>query len=134
MHSLKPLAKTVLPVLLLLLTAVTSSAHPSLESYRWKNRVLILFGPPESPGLQEQRAVLSEDPQGLSERDMVILDPPDTGSLQNHYKVGPQDFTVILVGKDGGEKLRLDRPVTLGELFGLIDQMPMRRREMRQRG
>jgi len=40
-------------------------------------------------------------------------------------------FTVVLIGKDGGEKLRREEGANLGEIFGLIDTMPMRRREMR---
>jgi len=40
-------------------------------------------------------------------------------------------FMVVLIGKDGGEKLRREEGATLGEIFGLIDTMPMRRREMR---
>lgn len=123
----------MLVVLLLLLIVAPSNAELELESYRWENRVLILFGTPESPALQEQRAILAKDPEGLSERDLLILEPPSTESLQNRYRITPEEFTVILVGKDGGEKLRQDHPVTLGELFGLIDQMPMRRREMRRR-
>jgi hypothetical protein len=37
---------------------------------------------------------------------------------------------VVLIGKDGGEKLRREEGGTLREIFGLIDTMPMRRREM----
>jgi hypothetical protein len=40
---------------------------------------------------------------------------------------------VILIGKDGGEKLSREEGTTLGEIFGLIDTMPMRRREMRRK-
>ena len=51
--------------------------------------------------------------------------------LRSHYRVGAGQFTVILVGKDGGEKYRAERVVDPDELFALIDMMPMRRREMR---
>jgi hypothetical protein len=42
-------------------------------------------------------------------------------------------FTVVLIGKDGGEKLRRSDEVDLGEIFSLIDSMPMRQRERSQR-
>ncbi|MEM7620524.1 MAG: DUF4174 domain-containing protein [Pseudomonadota bacterium] len=38
----------------------------------------------------------------------------------------------MLLGKDGGEKLRKARRVTADELFALIDAMPMRQQEMRE--
>jgi hypothetical protein len=37
------------------------------------------------------------------------------------------------IGKDGGVKLRSAEPVAAGDFFALIDTMPMRRREMRER-
>jgi hypothetical protein len=43
-------------------------------------------------------------------------------------------FAVLLIGKDGGLKNRFDAPVTVDEIFGLIDVMPMRMREMQENG
>ena len=40
----------------------------------------------------------------------------------------------MLVGKDGTVKHRSGEPVEPDELYALIDEMPMRRREMRERG
>lgn len=42
------------------------------------------------------------------------------------------DFTVILVGKDSGDKLRDTKPLTLTKLYNTIDAMPMRQSEMKQ--
>ena len=47
--------------------------------------------------------------------------------------MGAGEFAAILVGKDGTEKFRSDEPVRPETLFGLIDAMPMRRREVRDR-
>ena len=41
---------------------------------------------------------------------------------------------ILLVGKDGGVKLRSEEPVSIQRIFDLIDSMPMRRREMREKG
>ena len=38
-------------------------------------------------------------------------------------------LTVILIGKDGGEKGRWSQLVDPDEVFALIDAMPMRQRE-----
>jgi hypothetical protein len=36
----------------------------------------------------------------------------------------------VLVGKDGTVKLKRQGPTALADIFGLIDSMPMRQREM----
>ena len=47
--------------------------------------------------------------------------------MRLHFKVEPADFLVVLIGKDGGEKLNSPNPVTMDRLRRLIDSMPMRR-------
>ena len=69
---------------------------------------------------------------GLLERDLVtsfITNSSDP--LRADYDVSGE-FTVILIGKDGTEKERFSEPVEPASLFNLIDQMPMRRREMKE--
>ncbi len=44
----------------------------------------------------------------------------------------PEEFLVILIGKDGGEKLHSPGPVGVDQLKQLIDSMPMRKRETKQ--
>ncbi len=77
---------------------------------------------------------------GNEERDLLIVqvlgdDPIEAAqSLRERYSVEPGAFAVLLIGKDGGPKNRFDEPVTASEVFGLIDAMPMRIREMREDG
>jgi len=52
-------------------------------------------------------------------------------SLRERFSVKPGDFVVVLIGKDGGEKLPTEPNVNLGNTFGLIDSMPMGQQEMR---
>jgi hypothetical protein len=44
---------------------------------------------------------------------------------------GPEagEFAAILLGKDGTVKLRVSEPIAAGELFAIIDSMPMRAAE-----
>ena len=49
-----------------------------------------------------------------------------------HKISNDKSFEVLLVGLDGGIKLRQDQLVTTDKLFNLIDSMPMRQREMRR--
>jgi hypothetical protein len=71
-----------------------------------------------------------------AERDMRILlvdQLKERESLHFRFGLTPSTFAVVLVGKDGTEKFRSTQPVSAPALFALIDQMPMRRWEMRQR-
>ncbi len=69
-----------------------------------------------------QAALLLPVLAGLHERDFVV---------QTRFDV--KTFSVVLIGKDGGEKLRRTTPLSPEELFAIVDAMPMRRDEMRER-
>ncbi len=118
------------------------------DHHRWSDRVILLFAPsPEHVAFQRQDHLLDEVRAGVSDRDLVIyrlfedggVDPQgqplpaaSVRSLRRAYR--PSDgFTFILIGKDGTEKLRETAVVSMEELFGLIDRMPMRRQEMRRK-
>ncbi|MEM1164222.1 MAG: DUF4174 domain-containing protein, partial [Pseudomonadota bacterium] len=59
---------------------------------------------------------------------ILIVDTEPGSALRERFR--PADFTVILVGKDGGEKFRRNGLVDPDELNALIDTMPMRLQEM----
>lgn len=136
--------KTTALAMLLLGIGASGASAAGLDAFGWKNRVLVVFAKPGDPAAAEQRRLLIGDKQALAERDMVVLDVlGDTVSpvfgqadgvtaaeLRNDAAIKDGSrFTVILVGKDGGIKLRATRPVAPDQLFGLIDSMPMRANE-----
>ena len=118
----------------------------NLDALRWKNRVLILFSPYEShPLFRLQKDDLTFRVQEVSERDLVILEILEHGDsrtlnrtisgkaaegIRNRFGVPSERFQVLLIGKDGGVKLRSEQPVPAQDIFELIDGMPMRRQEM----
>jgi hypothetical protein len=64
-----------------------------------------------------------------------VVPTDDAAAIRRRFDVPAGATTVVLVGKDGGEKFRADGPVPPQRLFTLIDAMPMRQDEMRaQRG
>ncbi len=96
-----------------------------------------------------QRRLLEGARGGFAERDRLRGDlfERDTGNFDGgpvsaehaawaweRYGVEPGRFAAVLVGKDGTVKHRFDKPVEPDEIYALIDEMPMRRREMRGRG
>ena len=120
-----------------------------LSQFRWKNRLLFLFAPNRSHPLFERlQKSLTTQKAEVADRDMVVfevlesgsskmnmsgLDPQVAQSLREKFDVQTGRFAVILVGKDGGIKLNRRDPTQLADIFALIDAMPMRQEEMRQK-
>jgi len=113
-----------------------------LGPYRWKNRILVVFNTGDEFKVS-QKEILEQDIPGLLDRDMIILglggvhepykidSTLDLGELREAHDLGGS--SIALFGKDGSVKARWDRTVSISELFDIIDSMPMRRREMREK-
>ncbi len=135
----------------ILLVAFSSAMQAQvLNPYRWSHRVILLFSPTEGGAYyQKQLAIFKQETAAMEERDLVVfhvygttgkhpsgrmLEPAEVAALRTQFKTQQESFYFILVGKDGGEKLRKTALVQPEELYRLIDAMPMRRHEMRTRG
>nr|WP_314687844.1 DUF4174 domain-containing protein [uncultured Pantoea sp.] len=105
-----------------------SPASTSLDGYRWQQRPVVIFAPSaQDADYVRQLTLLQQHQQALRERDMVVLSdtrPADNGVLRK--ELNPAGFEIVLVGKDGGMKLRQTRPVSAEALLSLVDSMPMR--------
>ncbi|MCO5733723.1 DUF4174 domain-containing protein [Rhizobium sp. SSA_523] len=135
--------KALLALAIILAGSSEGYAMDSLSTYAWKNRVLLLFAEAGSAKLEEQVAALKRQAADLEERDMVVLHVgadkvtpiygngpgSDAAQIRSDAESGGTSFEVVLVGKDGGIKLRSPDIVSEVELFDLIDRMPMRRAE-----
>jgi hypothetical protein len=65
--------------------------------------------------------------------ELLFEDGSDESAARSRFRVEAGAFAAVLVGRDGGEKFRSSEPVPVEKLFGLIDAMPMRRRELNAR-
>jgi len=94
------------------------------QASAWEsNRRLLLSTPTlKDEAYRTQAAELLAHWAGLVERDFVV-----------ETRRNASEFSVVLIGKDGGEKLRQKSPLTAKELFVIVDAMPMRRAEMEKR-
>ena len=125
-----------------------SAGRTALEKYRWEHRLLLVFARDADSALyRRQQEMLLVAERGLNEREMIIIfvirdavstkgrpaAPVAAVNLRDAYGVLPHEFRVVLLGKDGGVKLRQEEPISMADLFALIDSMPMRQREMGQR-
>jgi hypothetical protein len=93
-------------------------------------------------------AALASHELGKADRDLLIGRFPSDGTGQfNGQQVAPEaiadlrrqlavegdSFAMLLIGKDGGVKVRSAQPLTAEHLFTTIDQMPMRQQERSSR-
>ncbi|MCJ2056482.1 DUF4174 domain-containing protein [Methylobacterium sp. J-048] len=122
------------------LAALTAGAAMagSLDAYRWRSRVLVLSAPDSAdPDLRAQRAALGPMRGAAAERDLVVLEAIGDGAearrLRTHLSLPAGEFRAVLVGKDGGAKLKAAAPIPPQTLFATIDAMPMRRGEIQGR-
>ena len=139
--------------LMAVLLTLTASNATALDAARtmtasvWEKRVLLTFAPNRRHAeFRQQAALLGAVDAGLAERDMTLIrvfadgevviegnaHPDSASSFYRRFSVVKDEFRVILVGKDGTVKLDRAHAVTAGDLFALIDAMPMRRLEMQR--
>jgi hypothetical protein len=97
-----------------------------------EHRKLLVFRSKRDPVLyQQQMEELQTHHAELRERDVVIVEGDE--ALQRDFHVPPDEFALVLIGKDGGEKLRRHTLTKVSQLSVIIDAMPMRQAEMRRR-
>lgn len=119
----------------LLMTGPVNANGP-LSEYLWQKRPIVVFADSEfDPNYIEQIELLEAGIDELDARDVVILadtDPAMKSELRAELR--PRGFVIVLIGKDGGVKLRKASPWDVREISRVIDKMPMRQQEMRAQG
>lgn len=130
--------------LMLLLFFSSALYSQNMEQHQWNNRVIILYADDQYQDLLEQQfKVLNDNPTLLVERKLVIYKCNqesclfydginDVRSLPK-LEMKQKGFQFALIGLDGGVKLRSQKLVTKEQLFALIDSMPMRKQEIKQK-
>lgn len=133
----------------MLLAMNQEAAQPDLEKHRWKQRVIVVLAPePSDVQYQRQINALMAERKALDARKGVVY-----GIWRNTYRCetvkgvtrgrteGPvkgiepgEGFGLLLLGLDGGVKWRSSAFVPPAKLWALIDAMPMRRAEIRNKG
>ena len=125
---------------------VPLAAANDLSGYAWQHRPLIVFTPDlDDAKFRKQAVFLAIEKYVMLERDMVLIEVigdevhtrhgprlgQDADALRKQLDIYPDQFAVILIGKDTGIKLRSQIPVDAGTIAALIDSMPMRQHEGR---
>lgn len=107
----------------------------TLEEFQWINRLVVVFADtPADPRFAEQMRMLLERPFDLIERDVVVITDTDPSARSPlRMKLRPRGFMMVLIGKDGGIKLRKPSPWSTREISRSIDKFPMRQEEIREK-
>lgn len=119
----------------------------TLAKHEWENRVILLFAPDfQNKELKQQLDLFRKNQKGLKDRKLIVYQITPTevkkdgtplngkskiGSWFKEFQIDNNEFTFILIGLDGGEKMRNSGIVSNEKLFSKIDRMPMRRAEIR---
>jgi hypothetical protein len=116
--------------------------------HQWENRlVLILVDNPDNDKYLKQVKELKNHEDGVRERKILVYhitpekfkvglsDEAWKKSKTNYkrYKKTDSQPEIILIGLDGGVKLRADEFLSSKKLFATIDVMPMRMQEMKRK-
>lgn len=129
--------------LLVLMLQFNGMSAQELTEFKWKKRILLIIDSNNdlpARNIQVSKFVARNDE--MKERDLdlfvctgkEVLDKDGLKTNIDPAKISYGEFQgVILIGKDGGVKLRKKFIVEPNEVFDLIDQMPMRRAEMKNR-
>lgn len=124
----------LIPVLLL-----TQDIPMTLDDLKWKHRVVLYFPDKDDGGL-----ILSDSiHQEIQDRkiayfifgDSIVsnidysFSPNYIQQIENKYKMGNKQTMYVLLGLDGGVKVKNEEVIDWKYIFRTIDAMPMRQSE-----
>lgn len=142
--------KQQLFLILLCITALSMSLNgQNLKQHQWKHRViLIITNANENDNYKSQLEEFDVDSEAFEERKLITYtilpehyqlhdkttsDWIKGSELYKAYNPKKLAFKVILIGLDGSVKLEQSEVLTTQKLFSIIDAMPMRRSELRNK-
>jgi hypothetical protein len=118
----------------------------NLSQHLWKNRVILILSE-DNAVFERQILAFKANEKGMNERSLIVYhlksdeyeqvmpksEVHKSKNLFEKYKQANISFEVILIGLDGGIKLRQTDFLSCEKLFATIDSMPMRSAEIKNR-
>lgn len=133
--------------------AATPTATEVIEATRRQERLLVIAEPLPRGNFGAEASIvrgrLSTAMADVAERDLRVVHllgdsavlvagqqlPAEAArALREEWRLPRGEWRAALVGKDGAVKERWEAPMEPADVFSLIDAMPMRQREARERG
>lgn len=118
-----------------LLDVFIEAEDVDLNEFLWIKRPIVVFADSAAdPRYVRQMELLTERAEDLAERDVVVLTDTDPAARSKlRQKLRPRGFMLALVVKDGTVYLRKPVPWDVREISRVIDKLPMRQQEIRER-
>jgi hypothetical protein len=112
---------------------IFDAADVDIEVFQWLARPIVVFADtPADPRFVEQMELINARIDQLAKRDVVVITDTDPSARSDiRQDLRPRGYMLVLIGKDGGVKLRKPFPWDVRELTRSIDKMPMRQQEIR---
>ena len=115
----------------------------NLSSHKWKERIIVIKADESNAALaNSQFNMLVAEKEKLIDRKMVVY-KCISGQCEFYNGLNPAKFlkidninagySAVLIGFDGGKKYTSKKVVMPDVFFELIDKMPMRRQELRDK-
>jgi hypothetical protein len=133
-------------ILVIMILSTTGINAQDIESHKWENRlILILTDQADNENYLKQVEELKNHLDGVNERKILVYHiTPESfkqGLMDEKWQKAETDYAlykksdtqpeIILIGLDGGIKLRVNEFLSAQKLFATVDAMPMRRQEMK---
>lgn len=122
----------------------------NLKTHKWENRLLLVITDDTNNEIyKNQITELEHHVNGLKERKLIVYHIKknsykiglnennswqESNKLYQAYKKTNTPFEILLVGLDGGIKLKQNKMLSSKDLFSVIDVMPMRKAELKKQG
>jgi len=121
----------------------------TLAKLKDRARPLLIFAPnAKDLQLLDQIGVIQAHSKGTKEYSLVAVAVPETGEVsvgkmldataaaevRRRFHVSPGEFVVVLLGKDGREKLRSSTPLTFQRLKNAMNQTPLEQQKKKDKG
>ena len=133
---------------------------PIFRTLQWQARVIVLTGAEEDPLLGEQIQIFKDNLADMQDRDITVIrfrednlypieelsvsdyrgwydmDAREQRYMEGRIQADNNAFAVVLIGKDGSFKnvwKDVSEAVPVSDIFAIIDAMPMREREAKEK-
>jgi Domain of unknown function (DUF4174) len=113
------------------------STYTLLSAAQQSNYRRILIFAPDSANVSfiNQNRIFQKEDAACVQRDIIVeyyVFKSRGVRFFDKYQVSKNDFTLLLIGKDGFVKLRSKEVMAAERIYALVDAMPMRKDEMRK--
>lgn len=112
-----------------------------LEDFRWKNRLVLIFQNDNEPKevlsdslmkeIKERKIIYFFIGEGVKSNAEIDFSSSYREGLKNSYQMGKIKNSWVLIGLDGGIKMRKEEELDWSLVFKTIDSMPMRQSEIK---